>query len=310
MMRNPVFESSMTRRMRSFRAPMLLSLYVAFLLLVSVGALTVLQSGQVSLGNLRAGLETYVYVSAMQFMLIVLVGPALTAGSIAGERERQTLDLLLCTRVGSVRIVLGKLFSSVCFLGLMIVSSLPVMAVTFFFGGVSFTDMLLMLLFLIVTALACCSIGIFCSSLLKRTVTATVVAYLIVFALGIGTVVFPLLFQYGMLQDVLDVTSNTGSGSATLAAGASFLSILGKVPVLLLVNPGVGLMSLLVDQTGILQRTLSDMFGYRGGQLYSLLEHTGSVALINMGVLVACSAVLTALAALLLKPMGLKVKKK
>ncbi|MCL1964388.1 MAG: ABC transporter permease, partial [Firmicutes bacterium] len=107
MMRNPIFESSMTRRMRSCRAPLLITLYVLFVLLVSAREIIVMQSREVTLGDLRVGLESYIYLSVMQFFLIILVAPALTAGAIAGERERQTLDLLLCTRVGAIRIVTG-----------------------------------------------------------------------------------------------------------------------------------------------------------------------------------------------------------
>ena len=37
----------------------------------------------------------------LQFGMLVLVAPAMTAGSISGERERQTLDLLLVTDTGT-----------------------------------------------------------------------------------------------------------------------------------------------------------------------------------------------------------------
>ncbi len=309
MMRNPVFESSMRRRMRSFRAPMLLTLYMLFLLIVSSGALFTLQYKEVSLSNLRSGLEAYVYISVLQFILILLVSPALTTGTIAGERERQTLDLLLCTRVGSVRIILGKMFSSVCFLTLLIFSSLPAMAVTSFFGGVSLADMFIMLLFLVVTALACSSIGIFCSAVFKRTVTATVVAYLAIFVLGVGTVVFPLIFRFGMLSNLQDLVNNA-SGSIAGVSATSFFGRLVGIPKAFFLNPAIGVLSLLVAQTGVLERTLNSFFGYYGNQLFSFLEYANHFAIINICALAACSGVLTGFAALFIKPAGRRSAKR
>lgn len=318
MLHNPIFESSMKRRMRSYRAPMLLTLYILFMLLVSFMAITTLQQSTVTLGDLRAGLETYLYLSIMQFALIVLVAPALTAGAIAGERERQTLDLLLCTRVGAVRITLGKLFSSVCFLALLIVSSLPIAAVTLFFGGVSIGDMLLMSLFLLVTAIACCAIGLFCSALLKRTVTATVVAYLIVFALGVGTLAFPMLFQTGRIQELLSTYSSSyyyGSGAVSVIGGSGAgsvtrMSALSQLPWMFFLNPAIGLFSLLIEQTGLLKNTLEMFMGYRGMYMFDLFDALGSVAAINMVVLGAISLVLIVLSALLVRPGGRKRRKR
>lgn len=314
-MRNPVFESSMKRRMRSYRSPLLLTLYIAFLLVVSAQALITLQQSSVTLGNLRSGLEAYVYLSVMQFALIILVAPALTAAAISGERERQTLDLLLCTRVGSLRIVLGKMLSSACFLALLIVSSLPVMAIILFYGGITVGEILLMQLFLLVTAVACCSIGIFCSALFKRTVTATVVAYLAIFAIGIGTLVIPLLFQREGLMGILGsitsssfyaggVTIMSSSGSASPIAAEST-----AIPFLLLVNPGVGFFSMLIEQTGLLRSTFENTLGYRGNQLFQLMQSLGSVALANIGVMAAVSVILTLLSALFVKPSGRKARK-
>ncbi len=322
MIRNPIFEAAMTRRMRSILAPTLITLYVLFLALVSIGALTTLQRAEVSLANLRAGIETYIYLSVMQFFLIVLVAPALTSGSIAGERERQTLDLLLCTRMGALRIVVGKLFSSACFLVLMILTSFPIMAVMLFFGGITLSGVLMMLLLLSVTALACCSIGIFCSAVFKRTVTATVVAYLIIFALGVGTIVFPYLFQFGQLSEVLNAYSTRlvgssggavaiiGSASGPTSVYTAGAGILGAVPKLLFLNPAVGLFSLLVEQTGILRRTFEGGMGVNFYQLYELFQKAGSLATVNILVLLGCSAVLTGLAALFVKPMGRRARKR
>ncbi|MDR0929971.1 MAG: ABC transporter permease [Oscillospiraceae bacterium] len=310
MMRNPVFDSSMRRRMRSYRAPLLLTLYGLFMLVVSFAALQVLQKPELTVANLRTGTDTYIYLAVMQFMLIVLVAPALTAGSIAGERERQTLDLLLCTRVGALKIVLGKLFSSACFLFLLIFSALPVMMVTQFFAGVGFWNLLQMVLFLMVTALACCSIGICCSALFKRTVTATVISYLALFALGACTLLIPLVLQINRVGSWLDAMLNSGYYSSSNFAIIGASDPMGGLPYGMLLNPVVGLITLLVNHTGILQRTLSSGLSGIGSEMHSVFLASDMLAWINMGVLLFASAVLILLAALCVKPSGRKARKK
>lgn len=308
MMRNPIFESSMKRRMRSFRAPMLITLYVLFLLLISSGALSALLKPTFTVSTLRLGMETLIYLSVLQFALIVLVAPALTVSAISGERERQTLDLLLCTRVGAMRIVLGKLLSSVAFLALMIACALPVMTVVLFFGGLTIGQLLMMSLFLLVTAIGCCSIGIFCSAVFKRTVTATVAAYLVIFALGFGTLVGPVLFDYARFRDIARlIESPEGQAMSGAALSASVISM---APKLLFLNPGLGLLSLLVGQTGMLSNTLGQLTGYSGTSFFVALESMGSFAWLNMLAVFGCSVVLVLVSALFVKPAGRKAKKR
>ena len=42
-------------------------------------------------------LQLYVFVASLEFIMLMFIMPALTSNSISGERERQTLDLMLTT---------------------------------------------------------------------------------------------------------------------------------------------------------------------------------------------------------------------
>lgn len=57
-------------------------------------------------------MELYEFVTSMEFILLMFIVPAVTASAISGERERQTLDLMLTTRMSAGQIVTGKLLSS------------------------------------------------------------------------------------------------------------------------------------------------------------------------------------------------------
>src|SRR5579872_1162956 len=124
--------------------------------------------------------------------------PALTATAIAGERERQTLDLLLCTRVRPATIVVGKLFSSLLFALLLLVASVPIFSMVFLFGGVELPQVAGVAVILGVTAVVVGAIGLACSSALRRPTAATVVAYILSFlyvTIPLGTsVIWPAPF--------------------------------------------------------------------------------------------------------------------
>jgi ABC-type transport system involved in multi-copper enzyme maturation permease subunit len=71
-----------------------------------------------------------------QFVLMVLLTPAYTAGAIADEKQKKTIQFLLVTDLRSHEIVLGKLGSRMAHLGLLLLAGLPVLGAVQFLGGV------------------------------------------------------------------------------------------------------------------------------------------------------------------------------
>ena len=53
-------------------------------------------------------LDLYTFVSSIEFIMLLFIMPALTASSISGERERQTLELMLTTTMEPRDMVLGN----------------------------------------------------------------------------------------------------------------------------------------------------------------------------------------------------------
>jgi ABC-2 type transport system permease protein len=120
-------------------------------------------------------------------LVTLVLAPASTAGAISLEREKQTLDLLATTPISSLAIVLGKLLSALSWIFLLLLASIPVIALVFTFGGVAPEDVLRAYAVLLVTALAFGAMGIFVSALVKRTQAATVINLVAVIALTAGT---------------------------------------------------------------------------------------------------------------------------
>ncbi|MEA5016015.1 MAG: ABC transporter permease [Candidatus Limiplasma sp.] len=287
---NPILASSARQRMRSLRTPILVTLY-SLLLLAFVYFFSFSAFGQASftMGQLRKSVEGYVYLLVIQFGLLVLVGPAMMAGSIAGERERQTLDLLHVTNTSSMSIVSGKLMESFGFLCLLIISSLPMMGLILLTGGVDIVQLLTGVLFLLLVALATLSVGLCASVFFRRTVTATVVAYLTVFAIGALTLV-PLLYDVRRFGDLYNAIRDA-NGTLTVLDGYT--------PVSFLTNPALGLFSLIADQTKLMHSTIGQ-FSHTLNVTFDYLPF-GKYAWYNMAFMAAASALLVLLSALRLR---------
>jgi ABC-2 type transport system permease protein len=155
-------------------------------------------------------------------LVTLILAPASTAGAISLEREKQTLDLLVTTPISSLAIVLGKLFSALSWIFLLLLASIPVAAIVFTFGGVAPDDVLRAYVVLFATAICFGAIGLFVSALVKRTQAATVISLVLAILLTAG-VTFVFVFWVAM----------TGSGGAfpdQPSRGESFLDSLSKRP--------------------------------------------------------------------------------
>lgn len=285
-MNNPILAFSARRRMRSVRTPLLITIYAFVLSLI--GYFTIYACflrPAFTLRNMQQTLYGYMAILTLQFVLLVLVAPAMTAGSVSGERERQTLDLLLVTNMGAGRLVLGKLLESFGFLALLALSSMPVLSLAIVTGAAGLGQVLAGVAFLLLTALLALCIGMFCSTLFKRTITATVVSYLAVFGVGVLTLL-PLIHDVKQISAMYDAMSYPGAA----------VTQIDYIPVAFVLNPALGLMALLQTQTGNIGNTMFQ-FSYTMGNTVSYMRYD-LMYQYNMAVMAAASAVLTALSAL------------
>lgn len=129
----------------------------------------------------------FMLLSFLQAILVLFITPGLTAGVISSERERQTLNILLTTNQSSTSIIVGKLVSSLSYLLLLILASLPLYSFVFLFGGVSPATILKVFGFYIFTMLAFGSVGVFFSTIIRRTIVSMVTMYATTLFLAGGT---------------------------------------------------------------------------------------------------------------------------
>lgn len=212
---NPVIEKELKTTMRGWRAPLLTLLYLGFLLLVIY--LYFLANDQLSAYgvqdfNPRVAINAFNTLAFFQLFLLLFITPVLTGGAISGERERQTLDLLLCTSFSTYKVILGKIFVSIAHVLLLITASLPIMGIVFMFGGVGISNLILLFFFYVITALMLGSLGIFYSTIFKKTIVAIVMTYLTVGFFTIGTYIimglyFLFTYQFSGTPDNYQLTT-------------------------------------------------------------------------------------------------------
>ncbi|GIJ45024.1 ABC transporter permease [Virgisporangium aliadipatigenens] len=128
--------------------------------------------------------------------LVLLISPALTAQSINGDRERGTLALLQVTTLSATDIALGKLFAG-WLVGLAALGvTLPAVAWTVVEGvGALRAVTVVLVVGLLIGVVCAVSLGL--SAALARGTTSTMMSYLTVFALLVGT---PLVFALSVVM--------------------------------------------------------------------------------------------------------------
>jgi ABC-2 type transport system permease protein len=194
---NPIVAKEYRSRMRTIRSPLAITLYV--LALGGLGwAFFSNLAASASLGNGGAaasyGPNLFLFLILFQMILLTFVTPALTSAAISGERERQTIDLLFVTRIPIFSILWGKLLASMSFVLLLLVVSVPIFSLVFLFGGIEADQVITAFLVTALSSLAMGSLGLLFSTLMRRTIAATVTAYGAAFVLVFGTLGWGLLF--------------------------------------------------------------------------------------------------------------------
>lgn len=191
---NPVVSMEFRLRMRSKKTPWIISLYLLVMAAI-IFAYIYLQTQNMGYFDPNRSRELFIILSFIQFTMLSFVTPGLTSGAISGEREKQTLNILLTTNLSPTRIIIGKWFSTLSFMMLLIIATLPLYSIVFLYGGISPVQLAEVFGIYIVSMLAIGSVGVLMSTLIKRTGVATVLTYGIIIAYTVITLLIPQMIQ-------------------------------------------------------------------------------------------------------------------
>ncbi len=209
---NPIYKQETRVSSRSFRLPLIILLFNTVLAVVALLNMysMITQVRRTAEIQYSSFVGLYIFVAVVEFVLLLFIVPALTAGTISGERERQTLNMLLTTHMTPWDIVLGKLGASLSNILLMIVSSFPILALGFIYGGVAWKDIVLLVICYGMTAILLGCVGVCCSAVFRKSTVATVVSYCGMAVLVLGTVTVNHLAA--IFRSAVSMTGTSGSG--------------------------------------------------------------------------------------------------
>ncbi|MGO0061546.1 ABC transporter permease [Brevibacillus fluminis] len=197
---NPLIVKEMRERFRSKKSFWILGIYLFVMGAILLGFMYVEQLDKSLVpGENR---EWFILIAGLQYGMICFIAPALSAGTISGERERQTLHVLLTTQLSPLSIIWSKLVTSLAFISVLVLSSLPLYSFVFLYGGMSPQQLATLVLFFGVNILFFGSLGLFCSTCIKRTGVSTITSYGIAFFFVVGTGLL-LLFIGNLLREIM-----------------------------------------------------------------------------------------------------------
>lgn len=153
-----------------------------------------------------------------QFLLLSLMAPSFAAGSIAGEKERKTYEMLLASPMRPMAIVQGKLLAALCHLAVLVFCSLPIVMLCLPLGGVSPYEVLGTYIAMAASVITFGMISLACSSYFTRTPASLVVSYLLILPLALLAVLLYNLLEMAAGFRLLVLAGLFPAGCAVVCA--------------------------------------------------------------------------------------------
>ncbi len=225
---NPILKKELVVSSRSIKMSMALMCVCGMLTLIVIAVLFSSGSFRYSY-DYSSLIMLFPVLGIAECALISFMVPIITASSISGERERQTLDILLTTPISTFSIAMGKLNSAMAVVLMYVVTSIPFISIAFVLGGMKWTSLFGLILMYIYIGFYVGSVGVFCSSIVKKSIAATILTVVIGCSIIAGSFIL-----YGISLSV----DYHAQAEALLAAGkeASGISATG-IPAILMFNP-------------------------------------------------------------------------
>jgi ABC-type transport system involved in multi-copper enzyme maturation permease subunit len=273
----PIFDKELRVSSRRPRNYVLRSVYLLVLVVFVVGSWsTALLSGsgtsfawQVS-RTAEIGRILVLTITWFQFLTAQILAVVMLSNSISDEIRRGTMDVLMTTPINCVQIVLGKLFSKLLQLILVLAVSLPLLAVIRVFGGIQWDYVVSALSITLTAVIFVGSLSMFLSIKYRRSylvilimTTFLAVAYLIITPLslfrGSSSVLTSVLLHINPFAAMRQVTTSTFPGSR---AGITFFSL----PLHCMVMGGASMFILFASAFRMRRSTLDTFLGTKAGE--------------------------------------------
>lgn len=235
---NPVLRNETKIAVRSIKFTLMILAYVAVLAIAVMIYYNVINSEAFYNGlNLKESTNFYVVMAVVQAALLFSIVPSLSSTAICSEREKQTLDILLSTKLTPLQIIIGKISSSSLRVIILIISMMPLYAVGSLMGGIKISYILQLILFFIINTIFMASIGVFISTCVKTSKVSTTLTYLLIVFIYLGVIAI----AFGILAFSIYQYYNANNLTAPMPT----------ISPIIYISPVIGFISLLANQVGI-----------------------------------------------------------
>jgi ABC-type transport system involved in multi-copper enzyme maturation permease subunit len=165
----------------------------------------------------------------VQFAAAIILTPVYAAGAIAEERQNGTLDSVLVTDISPWAIVFGRFASRWLTVASLLITSLPILALTQLWGGVSWEFLTFGASLTLLTTFSVAGIGVFCSVGAKSVRAAIAATYVFAAALdGFAAIFIIPIFDP---KSAWFASTWLGYGNRNGSAGSTWLIILAGVAI-------------------------------------------------------------------------------
>lgn len=176
---NPIVKKDIKVQSRSMKMSWGVFSYELILALVFFLSMLIIRNGNMrSTDNIYSAMVwLYPILAVTQLVILGIVTPVRTASSISGEKERQTFDIMMTTSMSPFSVIIGKVMTAMVQSMFYVIASMPVMALCFVIGGMSWSYLFWFLAISLLISLFSASIGILCSSLCRKSISAVIMSY-------------------------------------------------------------------------------------------------------------------------------------
>ena len=252
---NPVLRNESKIAVRSIKFTLMIFAYIAVLSIAVMIYYSSVNQQVFSNGlYLQSSKLFYVVMAIGQAVLLLFIVPALSSTSICSERDKQTLDILLSSKLTPLQIIIGKVSASSLRVIILIISTMPLYAIGSLTGVIKISNILELIVFFIVNTIFVSSIGVFISTCAKTSKVSTTLSYALVLAIYMGIIVITWVIL------IITIYNKDMSGTA--------LTTMPKALPIVYLSPVVGFVSLLLNQVG-LGSEFSGIFSEFGISMYS-----------------------------------------
>lgn len=239
---NPILMRELRRRMRG---KALVYSIISYIILMTISTVLVVlatspspnaQASVQMLNQLKlTGERVFVWITGIQFLLVLIIAPTITAGLTTGEKERRTFDFLRVTTITRWMYVLGCFLSTAFYVALALLCALPLLSLTFLYGGVALHEVVRTFFYLLGGSCVLSSFGLYVSSIVERTRTSQGVIVFLIFAMLLGGTILWQEYQF------IAGAAATAAGTAGSATGGILVFDVSIPPWVMVVAGMLGL---------------------------------------------------------------------